>query len=241
MSGWICSYRAIWEHPIFKGNAERVGVWDWMLKTAAWKRVRFSAGADLIEIERGQLCVSQAQVSQETGMTRQRFRTFLKALEREGAVLTRPATKSTKGRTLITICKYDKYQAQQPEANQESTKEQPTKEQGNNIPVGAGKPADPVKVLFDSGIQLLTAAGKNESHARSILGKWKAAHGTEAVIAALGRAQREGAIEPISFIEGCFKFQAKKERPEPGDRRTLPDGRNQYYANHYDGWMNEIC
>lgn len=29
--------------------------------------------------------------------------------------------------------------------------------------------------------------------------------------------------------------------PEPGDRRTLPDGRNQYYANHYDGWMNEIC
>lgn len=43
-----------------------------------------------------------------------------------------------------------------------------------------------------------------------------------------------------------WKNERQSERearkgPEPGDRRTLPDGRTQYYANHYDGWMNEVC
>ena len=125
IEGWICSYRAIWEHPIFEGNAERVGVWDWMLKTCAWKQTRFNAGPEVITLERGQLCVSHAQVTKATGITRQKFRTLLSLLEKEGAIKLSPATKSTKGRTLITICKYDKYQAQQPKANQGPTKGQP--------------------------------------------------------------------------------------------------------------------
>lgn len=64
---------------------------------------------------------------------------------------------------------------------------------------------DPEKVMFDRGVQLLAGAGKSEAQARPLLGKWKRDHGAEAVIVALGKAQREGAIDPISFIEGCFR------------------------------------
>lgn len=63
---------------------------------------------------------------------------------------------------------------------------------------------DPEKLVFDQGIRLLAAAGIDEAKARRVLGKWKRDHGPPAVIAALGSAQRAGAIDPVSFIEGIF-------------------------------------
>lgn len=73
---------------------------------------------------------------------------------------------------------------------------------------------DPEKVMFDSGIVLLGEAGKSEPQARAILGKWKRDHGAGLVIEAMGKAQREGAIEPVSFIEGCLRTVARELAPE---------------------------
>lgn len=191
----------------------RVGVWDWMLKTAAWKDTRFSTGGKSIQLKRGQLCISQAQVTEATGMSRQQLRTFIKALENEGAVQTQPATNLTKGRTLITICKYDKYQDSNQAANQTATKQQPIKEQGNNIPVGAGDNSptvDPAKIAFEQGRKVLMAAGKSHAASGQIIGKWRKAHSDGEIIEALGKAQREGAIDPVGFIEGVFRHQAKR-------------------------------
>jgi hypothetical protein len=75
---------------------------------------------------------------------------------------------------------------------------------------GAGQapddpPIDPDKVMFDSGLRLLADAGIEAKAARPMLGKWKRDHGAEAVIVALGKAQREGAIDPRSFIEGALR------------------------------------
>ncbi|MBE7186199.1 MAG: hypothetical protein INR68_17535, partial [Methylobacterium mesophilicum] len=51
----------------------------------------------------------------------------------------------------------------------------------------------------------------------TMLGKWKRDHGAEAVIVALGKAQREGAIDPVSFIEGCLRnAQHRSNRGQPG-------------------------
>lgn len=75
---------------------------------------------------------------------------------------------------------------------------------------GVVTPPDPVKVMFDSGVRLLAQAGISATRARPIIGKWRSAHGEEAVIVALGKAQREGAIDPVSFIEGCFRQEKKK-------------------------------
>lgn len=69
---------------------------------------------------------------------------------------------------------------------------------------------DPEKVMFDSGIALLRAAGKSEAAARSQIGKWKRDNGTEWVIASLGAAQREGAIDPAAFIEGRARHERKQ-------------------------------
>lgn len=212
-SGWVCSFRKIWESPLFEGNALRVGVWQWMVQMAVWKPTPFRVGGQVIQLERGQFCASQAQICEKTGMTRKQLRNFLEELEAQNAVVTKRALGGAKGRTIITICNYDKYQdvagVEGQEGGQRRAKEGPTKEQDNKYPNGTGKPVDPVKIMFDSGIELLTGAGKSVGNARSILGKWRKAHGTSAVIEALGKAQREGAIDPVSFIEGTFKYKAK--------------------------------
>lgn len=83
---------------------------------------------------------------------------------------------------------------------------------------GAAAPdnvVDPEKVMFDAGRALLTAAGISAEAAGRLLGRWKRDHGAEAVIIALGKAQREGAIDPKSFIEGCLR---NGQRPHHGGR-----------------------
>lgn len=98
----------------------------------------------------------------------------------------------------------------------------------------ADAPIDPVKVMFDGGVSLLTSAGIASAKARTLLGKWRKDHGAEAVIAAIGRAKREGAIDPVAFIEGCFRFTAKSERPADGEIREIGGVRKVFSA--YDGW-----
>jgi hypothetical protein len=74
---------------------------------------------------------------------------------------------------------------------------------------------DPGKVMFDAGLSLMAAAGIADTKARQLLGKWKRDHGAETVIIALGRAQREGAIDPISFIEGCLRNGQRNHHDRP--------------------------
>jgi hypothetical protein len=72
---------------------------------------------------------------------------------------------------------------------------------------------DPVKAMFDAGVRLLLQSGTPEQRARVLLGKWKRDHGEIAVMAALGKAQREGAIDPVSFVEGCFRAKEREYVP----------------------------
>lgn len=77
-------------------------------------------------------------------------------------------------------------------------------------------PVDPEKVMFDSGIRLLAESGVTEARARPLLGKWKSQHGAEAVIVALGKAQREGAMDPKAFIEGCLRNGQRRDSDRSG-------------------------
>jgi uncharacterized protein YdaU (DUF1376 family) len=102
---------------------------------------------------------------------------------------------------------------------------------------GADAPVDPVKVMFDSGRALLVAAGKSPDAAGKILGKWRGDFGVEAVIAALGQAQREGAIDPVAFIEGCLRHRTRKaEEPQIGDRKLNSKGETISYQGTQRGW-----
>lgn len=255
VNGWVSVSRKMVEHPLFEGDAQRIGVWVWMLMTAAWKDTRQKANGKTVEVKRGQLLTSYRQMSRATGASVKTLRTLVRELSDEGAVGTDKGT----GRLLITICNYEKYQdsedgkgtrgAQQGHrgghargtakaqgqgslsdcnesgkwtsensegtagAQQGHTGGTQNEQDNNSDYVGqpaSGPVVDPVKVLFDSGVRLLGQAGIPNPKARSLLGKWRRDHSDGAVIEALGRAQREAAIDPVAFIEGALRWSAKK-------------------------------
>lgn len=133
MSGWFAITHGIRKHPIFKGRPERLGAWVAMLDEAAFTDTVQDVGGVVVPVLRGELCAAQSMLEDITGLSRQQLRTFMAALEKSGSIATRPATKSTKSRTIITFCNYGKHQHDQPSSNQAATKQQPIKEQGNKI------------------------------------------------------------------------------------------------------------
>lgn len=212
MSGWFAVKHGITEHPMFAGKPHWLGAWVVILDKAAFADCTQDVAGHLVKVKRGELCASQAMLEKWTGLSRQQLRTFLLGLERHGAVKTRPATKSTKSRTIVTVCNYDVYQSSPPSSNQTSTKHQPTKEQDKQIPVGdADKSApDMASQIFGQGLAYLKSCGVKDRNARSLLGKWRKQYGDGATIEALGKSQREGAIDPVQYVEGVFRFQHPK-------------------------------
>lgn len=157
MSGWFAVSREILDHPIFNGRPDRLYAWIWILSNAAYKDTKQDVDGHIIDVPRGCLCASQAMMQRGTGMSRQALRTFLNLLENANVISPKPATKSTKSRTMITVCNYDKYQAsqpnQQPSSNQAATKQQPIKETkkqiNNNTPKPPKGAGDLVKILSE--------------------------------------------------------------------------------------------
>jgi hypothetical protein len=98
------------------------------------------------------------------------------------------------------------------ECDQERTLEE-RRGEGDSSVVERSTTADPSKAVWDSGKRLLANGGVQPSKAGALLGKWRRDYGDEALIAALGRCQREGAIDPAAFIEGCLRSH-RKTRPE---------------------------
>ena len=114
MKGWFAVSRDILDHHIFHGRPDRLYAWIWILSNAAYKDTKQDVGGVIVDVPRGSLCASQAALERGTGMTRQALRTFISLMKNANAISTKPATKSTKSRTMLTVCNYDKYQSQQP-------------------------------------------------------------------------------------------------------------------------------
>ena len=92
---------------------------------------------------------------------------------------------------------------------QERCGNSPKTETETEYSVAKATALDPEKVMFDHGVEILASCGVKEARSRPLLGKWKKAHGPEAVIVALGAAKREGAPDPVAFMEGCFRQRAR--------------------------------
>lgn len=156
MTGFVAAYREAIDHPLFVGNAERLGAWMWLVMKAAWKPTPFDISGKIVTIERGQVCVSRSQLSTAWGMKPSAVERFLTRLETEQMI----GRATGQGRSIITICNYSKYQDISDEAGQAtgqatgqpSDSHRTTKEQGNkgtrdiepNGPIsqGAGAPAN---------------------------------------------------------------------------------------------------
>lgn len=218
MSGWYKIKRGVLDHELFapSGKWSRFEAWVWMIENAAFRDAEINIGGKPYTVERGSLCFSERFLADKFGWSQKSLRTFLDALEahnaiRQGVASTGQGMKSK--RKQITLCNYDKYQSDgsktESKENQNGSKEERIKKY-TSYEGSVSAAADPAKIMFDAGIRLMGDAGVPERQARAIIGRWRTQHGAEAVIAALGRAQREGAIDPVSFIEGCFRFSARK-------------------------------
>jgi hypothetical protein len=65
---------------------------------------------------------------------------------------------------------------------------------------------DITAVVFGAGLAWLAqSTGKSEAACRALLGKWRKQSGDEALIAALGRAQREGPIDAVAWMTKALK------------------------------------
>jgi hypothetical protein len=83
---------------------------------------------------------------------------------------------------------------------------------------GGAPPSDPVKLLFDAGVELLTSTGCKEPNARSLLGKWRKDVGDDAVMGAIAEARRLQITEPIAWM--TQRFAGK-----PGQRESWNEAR----------------
>lgn len=135
MTGFVAAQRSLIEHHLFEGDASRLGAWVWLFLRAAWKPTPFDVSGKTITIERGQLCVSRAQLAKAWGWSPSAVERFLTRLQTEQMI----ERATGQGRTIITICNYDKYQsvdgkpgqATGQATGQRSDSDRTTKEQGN--------------------------------------------------------------------------------------------------------------
>lgn len=67
---------------------------------------------------------------------------------------------------------------------------------------------DLVKVIFDTGLAMLTNAGQSPARARSIVGKWRKTHKDHVVLAALSRCQVEKPSEPVEWMAKALLCEA---------------------------------
>lgn len=232
--GWFAMSRAMFDHPLFEGRMDRVGVWAWMIAKATWRDKRFNTGGATFILKRGQLCVSQTQIADETGMGRQAVRSFLKDLESEKAIVREPANGTTKGRTIITICNYEKYQASDVGSNQAknqaATKQQPIKEQENkDITLEANASSDagasePIEVsiltrsLWAEGRRYLVSRGVAEKQAGAFIGKCRKSNSDAEILTAIEAAQKSGTQNPIPYITETLKGKLNGQSSKGSDR-----------------------
>src|SRR5476649_2811518 len=74
---------------------------------------------------------------------------------------------------------------------------------------------DVAALVFGQGLDWLKqTSGKPDAACRALLGKWRKSLGSdEALIAILGRAQREGVIEPVGWIEKAIQARDPPSNP----------------------------
>lgn len=133
MAGWFSVKRGITSHHLFKNNPERLMIWLWLLDNAAWKDTHHDIQGSTVTVKRGSVCVSLRHISDCTGVGLQRIRTAIKRFNDENMI----ETELTHGKSMISLCNFEKYQSTKSEANTRPTQDQhktnTQKKQGNNI------------------------------------------------------------------------------------------------------------
>lgn len=248
MSGWFAVKRGITSHPIFKGHPERLAIWLWLLDNAVWQDTPHDIRGKTVTVKRGSVCASERRIADEVGVGYQVVRTFLNRLKADQMI----NAEVTQGRTIITLCNYEKYQSAKitanAAANADLTQSQRTKEQVNKIPPTEGADA-PVNSVVDLSSPTATvwAVGKaylgkhKVKNPAGLIGGWLKTATPIDLLAAIQAADRAGTHDPVPYIQGVLKPKprsgfARHDGPQIGDVREFGGVRKQYAGNGA-GWV----
>ncbi|WP_257540614.1 hypothetical protein [Sphingobium sp. CFD-1] len=105
------------DHPLFRGEVfSRRDAFQWMVAAACWRPMPFNVKGKVIDLQRGQFCASREQLAKEFQWSPSAVERFLTRLETEQMI----GRETGQGKSIITICNYDKYQDVETEAGQKS-------------------------------------------------------------------------------------------------------------------------
>lgn len=79
--------------------------------------------------------------------------------------------------------------------------------------------ADFCKVVFDSGVSLLVASGKNDHAARSLIGRWRKALGDPELLTLIRQSEVEGHSDPAAWLTAAVETRnGNRERTDQSSR-----------------------
>lgn len=246
--GFYRLHRGWMDHPAFANEALcQRAAFVWLLDHAQWQDERRNIVGRTVNLARGQLSFSTRYLASAWRWDEKRVRRFLTKLQRAEII----AADTAAGQNVITICKYDLYQASSDlsaaptaaEAPQErrggaanTKKERREEEVPKASPSGAVAPEPEVfsarDIVWRHGPSIIAhLTGKSDRQSRAILGKMLAITGDDCsgVFAILQHAQ---SLHPLASAEAhliaCAKQRApgrreQRARERPGDVTWMED------------------
>lgn len=138
MDYYIPISRRLFEHHLWCEERifSRFEAWLDILQSARFEDTKQLIGNRLIEVKRGQMLVSLRYLASRWQWSTKKVGSFLELLIQDGMI--KKETPKETGQTVITICNYDKYNAQTSQEEtlrkqEGNTLETPWKQQGNKI------------------------------------------------------------------------------------------------------------
>lgn len=138
--GYTFSYRAKWEHPIFR-NKQEAAVWAWMCDIAQWMDEKIVTKFGAIDLHRGELIMAERTIAEDFGMTRDTVRRLIERMTTDGMIRLVRGRCPTRAGTIVKIVKYDDYQTIGRHISQPQTVPQ-TIPQNENLPTANPAPKD---------------------------------------------------------------------------------------------------
>lgn len=106
MSGFVLLHRSLLGHPAFRNESETMA-FAWMIARASWQPTRVRYKGRAVQLNRGELCISQRDMADAFGRDKAWIERLWKRLVSEAMIEARREAAAA----VITICNYDRYQA----------------------------------------------------------------------------------------------------------------------------------
>lgn len=203
MAGTVNISRGIWQDTAFKDEpfTEREA-FMWMIMEASYKPREKRVGSAVVHTERGQLATSVRFMAEAWNWSKSRVDRFLKRLENRDMI----GTESGTGINVITICKYDEYQA--PVISGGTPKEE--KRDSSGTPPGQQRDK-PKKGLLPDARRIL-GGGDGAREARSEMASPETQTFRERLLEAIGADPITGLTGPAGRLIGTQADMAEAKR-----------------------------